>query len=330
MVSVQFLILFIKWILWVHSSGDNIVVAYRFNHFSSKDEEGDCCVLLFVVGQLKTWKKKPKISSACTRRWAAMAWTTELLTERSHLWRSKNRWLRDTRFVLLRWPLVPLLPLLSSVPLEHEVFLSEDAANKRTGWILRLFIHESDVCHRWLSLKGTEFLRNKQADAQWFHFEVWGEALSPVRKAVSWKSSQSQGEKAEPRHGSAIFSCTQRQGLDHEELSSKKHGIAVSFVSIGSLDCFSSVGPGHPALGVPAGAGVGPEGPRGLCQPQPLCASASCSQTAVAMSDLTITFCFVPACFGVFVLQEWLLTPVLHMQRWQASCSWYRWVFFSN
>ena len=28
-------------------------------------------------------------------------------------------------------------------------------------------------------------------------------------------------------------------------------------------------GPGHPALGVPAGAGAGAEGPRGPCQPQP-------------------------------------------------------------
>lgn len=31
---------------------------------------------------------------------------------------------------------------------------------------------------------------------------------------------------------------------------------------------FSSLGPGHPAVGVPAGAGPGTDGPRGPCQPQ--------------------------------------------------------------
>lgn len=96
---------------------------------------------------------------------------------------------------------------------------------------------------------------------------------------MSWKSSQSQGEKAEPRHGSAIFSCTQRQGLDHEELSSKKHGIAVSFVSIGSLDCFSSVGPGHPALGVPAAA----EGSASPSLSRQLMESSDCSGTSAKL-----------------------------------------------
>ena len=37
----------------------------------------------------------------------------------------------------------------------------------------------------------------------------------------------------------------------------------------GDLQKTPGYGPGHPALSVPAGAGVGPGGPRGLCQPHP-------------------------------------------------------------
>jgi len=42
---------------------------------------------------------------------------------------------------------------------------------------------------------------------------------------------------------------------------------------LGDLPEPPGCGPGHPALGVPAGSGVGAEGPRGPCQPQLSCAS---------------------------------------------------------
>ena len=42
---------------------------------------------------------------------------------------------------------------------------------------------------------------------------------------------------------------------------------------LGDLPEPPGCGPGHPALGVPAGAGAGAEGPRGPCQPQPRCVS---------------------------------------------------------
>ena len=44
---------------------------------------------------------------------------------------------------------------------------------------------------------------------------------------------------------------------------------------LGDLPELPGRGPGHPALGVPAGAGVGPDGHRGHCQPQPCCGSVT-------------------------------------------------------
>ena len=42
---------------------------------------------------------------------------------------------------------------------------------------------------------------------------------------------------------------------------------------LGKSYALSGRGPGHPALGVPAGARFGAEGPRGPCQPQLCCSS---------------------------------------------------------
>ena len=42
---------------------------------------------------------------------------------------------------------------------------------------------------------------------------------------------------------------------------------------LGDLQTPAGHGAGHPALGVPAGAGAGPDGPRGPFQPQPRGAS---------------------------------------------------------
>jgi len=44
---------------------------------------------------------------------------------------------------------------------------------------------------------------------------------------------------------------------------------------LGDLPELSGRGPGHPALGVPAEAEAGAEGPRGPCQPQPHCGRVS-------------------------------------------------------
>lgn len=50
MVSVQFLMLFIKRVLRVHWSGYDIVVAYRFNHFAWKTRMGTVvCLSLSLV-----------------------------------------------------------------------------------------------------------------------------------------------------------------------------------------------------------------------------------------------------------------------------------------
>lgn len=54
-----------------------------------------------------------------------------------------------------------------------------------------------------------------------------------------------------------------------------------------------------PAPGVPAGAGVGPDGPSGPCQPQPSCVSAcmfsmenwSCVLTEAVVSGICVICC---------------------------------------
>lgn len=47
------------------------------------------------------------------------------------------------------------------------------------------------------------------------------------------------------------------------------------------------VGPGHSALDGPAGVGLGPDGPRGLCLPQPCCESALVELFGVGLEKAT-------------------------------------------
>lgn len=159
--------------------------------------------------------------------------------------------------------------------------------SQQAGWMDFEIIYPWVRCLPPMTLtQGDWFLKEQTSKCSMVSLWGMGRSTEPSQEGCELEAFKNQGEKAEPGHGSAIFSCTQSQGLDHEELSSKNHGIValavlLSFVSIGRLDCFSFVDPGHPALGVPTGAGVGPEGPRGPCQ------------TLCRCLHSTLCFCFM-------------------------------------
>jgi len=65
---------------------------------------------------------------------------------------------------------------------------------------------------------------------------------------------------------------------------------------LGDLQKSPERGPGHPAVGVPAGAGVGPDGHRGHCQPQPCCNPDKALKHMTASDILQFTPVPNPSC----------------------------------
>ena len=105
----------------------------------------------------------------------------------------------------------------------------------------------------------------------------------------------------------------------------------------GDLQRPPGCGPGHPALGSPTGAGLRPEGPRGPCQPQPVCGSViltSCSSSryregadwpcGLESTDLYVLItCFLHGdyCATVTVLFSFLLLNPLCTPAFSNLCS---------